>query len=269
MASTQQFIPIEDIRDDLVFLKNGGVSLVISTSAVNFGLLFETEQISIIEAFAGLLNSLSFPIQIVISSKRLDVASYLTVLDEAMKKQVSPLLREMTMKYRGFVESIIKENNVLDKQFYVCINAPAIELGVLPKNAEDRTKKAMTLLMPRRDHLIRQLGRLGLKARQLNTVELVKLFYEIYNPPNGEISPIAKVVKMPNKGRRIKRDLLGEDQPETPMEALGTLPQTQEEAQPASKTTAQSPSNNSLPLNNTTTDTDTNSPFVVEELTDD
>lgn len=181
MTSTQQFIPIEDIRDDLVLLKNGGASLVISTSAVNFGLLFETEQFSIISSFAGLLNSLSFPIQIVISSKRLDVSSYLKVIDQAYVKQSNPLLKTMTVHYRRFVESLIKENNVLDKQFYVCLYAAGIELGILRGSADDRAKKAATILIPRRDHILRQLSHLGLKAKQLNTAELVKLFYSLYN----------------------------------------------------------------------------------------
>lgn len=188
MTSSQSFIPIQDIKDDLIFLKDGGVSLVITTSAVNFALLFETEQLSIIDAFAGLLNSLSFPIQIVIRSKRMDVSSYLHTLDEASKRQSSPLLKSMISYYRQFVSSIIKENNVLDKQFYVCLNVSAIELGVLPKSIADKTKKALTILLPRHDHLIRQLTRLGLKARQLKTEELIQLFYDIYNPSDAELS---------------------------------------------------------------------------------
>lgn len=188
MTSSQFFIPIQDIREDLVFLKDGSVSIVIITSAVNFALLFETEQMSIIDAFAGLLNSLSFPIQIVIRSKRLDVSSYLHTLDNAAKKQNNKLLQSMTYYYRQFVSSIIKENNVLDKQFYVCLNVSAIELGVIPRSAPDKTKKALTILLPRHDHLIRQLTRLGLKARQLKSEELVQLFYDIYNPSSSEIS---------------------------------------------------------------------------------
>lgn len=205
MTGTQNFIPIEDIADDMIYLKDGGVTLVLSTSAVNFGLLFDTEQMGIIDAFARLLNSLSFPIQIVIHSKRLDISSYLHTLDQAISAQPNPLLKNISLSFRRFVESIIKEKNVLDKQFYVCINVTAPELGVLHKNIADRSKKAATILSPRRDHLISQLLRLGLKARQLPTAELVKLFYEIYNPPgNGaqatepaKLTPVTKVTPTP------------------------------------------------------------------------
>lgn len=188
MTSTQHFIPFDAIQDDLIYLRDGSVSLVLSTSAVNFGLLFETEQLSIIEAFARLLNSLSFPIQIVIHSKHLDVSAYLHTLDDATNKQTNPLLKTLSLHYRQFVESIIREKNVLDKQFYVCLNVTAPELGVLPKSVTERSKKALTVLLPRRDHLISQLSRLGLKAKQLSTPELIKLLYDIYNPPANKVA---------------------------------------------------------------------------------
>lgn len=188
MVNSQQFVPIEDIKNDLVFLKNGSISLIITTSAVNFSLLFETEQIAIIQSFAGLLNSLSFPIQIVVQSKTLDVSSYLHTLDQALNTQTNPLLKELTQRYRKFIASIIKENEVLDKQFYVCLNVTSQEMGLLPQTSSEKAKRGLTILGPRRDHLTRQLGRLGLKSRQLTTEELTKLFYTTYNPDAWESS---------------------------------------------------------------------------------
>lgn len=188
MTSSQHFIPIKAIQDNLVFLKNGDICLVISTSAVNFGLLFETEQISIIESFAGLLNSLSFPIQIIIQSHRLDVSSYLGKLDTASMHQSNPLLKEMTGRFREYIEGIIKEKDVLDKKFYIAVSIGAIEQGIGFKNTTEQSKKAAALLAPRRDHLLRQLTRLGLSAKQLSSAELVVLFYTIFNPPENGVS---------------------------------------------------------------------------------
>lgn len=208
MHSTQRFVPIESISNNLVYLENGAVSMVISTSAVNFALLFETEQYSIIESFAGMLNSLTFPIQIVTRSKRLDVSAYLAVLDKAMGKQNNPLLSEMTKQYKVYVESLIKENNVLDKKFYVCLSVSMLELGILSKNSENRTKKALNVLNPRKDHIMRQLARIGLKAQQLSSEELVRLFYDIYNPsyesvPN-QIS--SNIISANQKNLKIDQD---------------------------------------------------------------
>lgn len=255
MTGSQKFIPIEDIRNNLVFLKDRSVSLVITASAVNFSLLFETEQISIIEAFAGLLNSLSFPIQVIIRSRRLDVSSYLTTLDKAQLHQTNPLLRQMTANFRKFVEGIIKENDVLDKQFYLCLNITPLEMGILSKKGEDKTKKALVVLTPRRDHLIRQLNRLGLKGRQLTTVELVKLFYDIYNQENIETVAPANVTE----------SAIPSPQPQPPQvkqpAAAGFVPiyTDMPKAQPAPLPNLSRYSPPPLPLT---------VPFVVEELTD-
>ncbi|MBI4037110.1 hypothetical protein HY385_01660, partial [Candidatus Daviesbacteria bacterium] len=230
----------------LIFLKNGSVTMVVATSAVNFGLLFETEQISLIDSFAGLLNSLSFPIQIIIHSKRLDVSSYLNNLDQAYLKQTNPKLKQLITSYRQFVASVIKANNVLDKQFYVCLTVTPIELGVLPKNDAEKSKKANTVLIPRRDHLLGQLARLGLKTKQLTTVELVKLLYNIYNPPNSNLTVQAPAQP---QARPIVAPTPAAAPPPPPLQPP---PQTKP---------------NLVRLGPTTTNL--TAPFVVEELPDD
>lgn len=178
--STQQFVAVSDIKNDLVLLKNGDYALVIQSSAVNFGLLSEGEQIAIIGAFAGMLNSLSFSIQILIRSKRLNISSYLQKLDIYRNRQTNPLLADMMVRYRNFVEKTIKENEVLDKQFFVILPLSSLEVGLFA-NPEERIKKALSTITPRRDHIIRQLTRIGLQAKQLTDKELVKLFFDFYN----------------------------------------------------------------------------------------
>jgi hypothetical protein len=196
-ASTQEHLEIDEIYDDMVLLKTGGAALVIQTTAVNFGLLSETEQDAIIFAYAGLLNSLSFPIQIVVRSKRMDVSSYLESLIKWEQKQANEKIRIQIKKYREFITSTIRENNVLDKKFYVVIPMFAEELGLgstsplsfasggkkqVKYSKEYTIDRARNTLLPRRDHLMRQLTRLGLKANHLSTQQLIELFYDIYNP---------------------------------------------------------------------------------------
>lgn len=272
MVSSQQFIPIADIDQDLIFLKDGSVTLVLNTSAVNFGLLFETEQIAIIDSFAGLLNSLSFPIQIVIRSRSLDVSSYLHTLDQAFNQQQNPLLKNMILGYRKFVESIIKENDVLDKQFYVCISVTAAELGILPKQTQDKIKKALTILSPRKDHLVRQLSRLGLKATQVKTTELVKIFYDIYNPEQ-QVAP-TQAVGVPVQPVQVPQAVAPQipvaptQQPTQPRPAIRRFPNPvpimpQASNQPIRPPAAQPTTAYSPVVSNLTP------PFVVEELPDD
>lgn len=196
-ASTQDHLEIADIRDDVVLLKSGGACVIIRTTAVNFGLLSETEQDSIVYAYAGFLNSLSFPIQIIIRSKKMDITSYVELIKEQEKKEMNEAMKIQIQKYREFITSIIQENKVLDKAFYIIIPFSALELGIksnttslLGKKAKKKVaysndyilEKAKNALTPKRDNTIRLLSRMGLKAEPLTTTDLIKLFYEIYNP---------------------------------------------------------------------------------------
>lgn len=199
IATTQQQLSIYTIQDDLVVMKNSACALILQVSAVNFGLLSETEQDATIYAYAGLINSLSFPIQILIRSHKKDVSSYLKTLIALETKEKNSLLKDKIKSYRSFVEKIVKENEVLDKKFYISIPFTNIELGItqsmtgsLKKSGQPNypleyiLEKAKTALHPKRDHLFRQLQRLGLKAQQLNTQELIALFYNIYNPDTAD-----------------------------------------------------------------------------------
>ncbi len=301
MTSSQDFIPIENTYQDMIFFKDGSVGLLLSVSAVNFALLFETEQISIIDSFAGLINSLSFPIQIVIYSKVMDVSSYLQTIDKALAKQTNPLLKNMTIEYRSFVEKSIKDNNVLDKKFYICIKITSLEIGLLPSDLKEKTRKVTTLIGPRRDHLVRQLTRLGLKTKQLNSEEIVKLFYEIYNPPlstsgpekisplelatsqkakpeekpqinpNLLVAPSSLPGNVPPKLRPIKTNLTAQI-PQAPA-AIQTVAVVA--APPQASPPTPTPPQTNIPLPTTTpirsgpTQSQLASPFVVEELPDD
>lgn len=201
-SSTQDALPIEDIRDDLVILKDGSAAIILQVNAINFSLLSEQEQDAIIYAYAGLLNSLNFSVQIVIRSQKKDITSYLTLLEQAKNKQDNPLLKNLINQYQSFIQETVTRSEILDKKFYLVIPFSSLELGAsqaassvlgqfnpLGKKKAKKTldvdlvlEKAKTSLEPKRDHLIRLLGRIGLVAQQLTTNELVRLFFRIYNP---------------------------------------------------------------------------------------
>ncbi|MBN1263413.1 MAG: hypothetical protein JW991_03570 [Candidatus Pacebacteria bacterium] len=194
-ASTQSFLEIEDIKEGIVILKDGSCILIITTTAINFGLLSEKEQDAAIYAYGALLNSLTFSIQILIRSKRKDITAYLKLITEQEKRTVKKEFKTQIQKYHEFIQNTVQVNNVLEKSFYIIIPMSSLELGIsqnlgsklkkkrgLPFPKDYVLNKAKTNLFPKRDHLIRLLNRLGLRSRQLNNQELIKLFYEIYNP---------------------------------------------------------------------------------------
>lgn len=193
-SSTQKFTEIADISHDIVMFTDGSCSMVISTTAVNFGLLSEKEQDAIIYAYAGLLNSLSFPIQILIRTQHKDISAYLKLLEDQEAREQNPKLKKSIHSYRLFVATTVKEKDVLDKKFYIVIPFSSLELGVSPNVLFGSPKRglpypkpyiferALTVLTPKRDHVIRLLSRLGLRATQMTTEQLVKLFFTSYNP---------------------------------------------------------------------------------------
>jgi hypothetical protein len=195
VPSTQEHLDIEDIRDDTIILKNGSATAVLQTTAVNFDLLSETEQDSLIFAFAALLNSLTFPIQILIRTKRMDVSNYLIRVQQAKGRSHNQNLVAQIEKYEKFIKDLVSKNQVLDKRFYVAIPHIGVDLSQVTSNIASLFKhkspnmdkwalleKAKVNLDPKVEHLIKQFNRLGVRTVRLNTEELIELFYDLYNP---------------------------------------------------------------------------------------
>ncbi len=186
-ASTQSFIEIEEIKDDVVLMKDFSASIVIEVGAVNFWLLSTEEQTSMIYSYAGLLNSLSFPVQVLIISKKMDISLYLDYLDGKVNSQMNELLKSRLVSYREFIKNIVKKNTVLEKRFFFIVPFSPLELGVSGANPGSLNKeyvisRAKTSLYPKRDHLLRLLTKIGLHASVLQNQPLAELYYNLYNP---------------------------------------------------------------------------------------
>jgi hypothetical protein len=181
VATTQDHLEVETIQDDVVVLRGGLISIIIQTSAINFGLLSEEEQDATIYAYAGLLNSLSFPVQIVIKSEKKDISSYLELLVAQEKKLKDETMKTRMSQYRNFIETTIQEQNVLDKKFYIIVSYQMVTLSGKVEITEELLSRAKADLEPKRDHIIKQLTRIGLTAQQLNSQNLMKLFHGYYN----------------------------------------------------------------------------------------
>ena len=186
-ASTQSFIEIEEIKDDVVLMKDFSAATVVEVGAVNFWLLSTEEQTSMIYAYSGLLNSLSFPVQILIISKKIDVSTYLDYLEEKINKQAVDILQKRMVGYREYIKSIIKINTVLEKRFFFVVPFSPLEMGISGANPGSLNKeyvitRAKTSLYPKRDNLLRLITKIGLKGSILQSQELTELYYNLYNP---------------------------------------------------------------------------------------
>lgn len=190
-TATQKFIEIQNIQDDVVILSGGNACLVIEVQTANFTLLSKEEQDAKISSYASLLNSLSFPIQILVKNKRVDISSYVKLLETEIQKQSAETKKKNYMKqYKDYVSELVKTSTVLDKKFYIAISYSYLEAGAqsaaaaLKKNAfakQDFIALAKETLHTKANSLYAQLARLNLRAKTLQKEELINLFYAVFN----------------------------------------------------------------------------------------
>jgi type IV secretory pathway VirB4 component len=192
--STQQFLEIEDVREDVLILKDGSLRGILVVSSINFSLKSEEEQNAIIYQFQNFLNSLDFPIQIYIQSRKLNITGYLDKLKGLEKQQKNELLKIQTREYIRFIEGVLAKSSVMTKNFYVIIPfSPAVTLGLKPRKEkgvilnDEEFKRAKTQLWQRMEFVAHGLKNCGLFCAHLNSYEIIELFWSIYHPKEAEV----------------------------------------------------------------------------------
>lgn len=196
VATTQENVPIAGVKDGVIILKNGQYRLVLEVTAVNYSLKSEEEQNSLVLQYQGFLNSIHFPIEIVVRSKRLDLAPYINKIKGLAEKQTNELLRIQTTDYVDFVGQLINLANIMKKSFFVVIGYQPLSVGqdtILDKLLNRKKDVDLKIsdqefahntkeLLQRGQNVAQGLGSMGLHCKQLTTEEVIELFYGIYNP---------------------------------------------------------------------------------------
>ena len=204
-APTQSFVPIKEIRDGVIVLKDGGLRAVLMVSSLNFALKSADEQEAIILQYQNFLNSLDFSVQFFIQSRRLNIGPYLDMLKERQRKEANDLLKIQEAEYIDFVKNFVESTGIVTKMFYVVVPyVPSIlpAFGGTVSGMFDallgRRKKTKGTpadvnnfeenklqLFQRADAVLQGINRTGVRAVPLNTEELIELFFGLYNP--GEL----------------------------------------------------------------------------------
>lgn len=197
--ATQDFVPISEVRDGIVVLKEGGLRAILMASSLNFALKSEDEQTAFILQFQGFLNSLDFSTQIFVQSRMLDIRPYLATLEEAYKIQLDDLMRVQIREYVEFIRGFTEAANIMTKNFFVVVpydpalvqskggilaSLPLPFGGKKPNAAEqNRTFEENVSQLEQRISVVQQgLVRSGVRTVQLGTEEAVELLYKIFNP---------------------------------------------------------------------------------------
>ncbi len=210
-VSTQRFLDIAEIRDDLVVLNDGTVRGVLLVSSINFDLKSEDEQTAIIGGYVSFLNTLDYPLQVLIQSRPLNIDDYLNRLKKVEKEQTNELLRIQTADYRQFVQELLTMEKIMSKRFYVVIPYnPISDKGrkfAVRVSAVFSSAKVVRLSRKRFDEFNAQLtkrcnfiqsglGSLGLRSQRLNTQELIEVYYNSYNPNLFQRQPLENINKL-------------------------------------------------------------------------
>ena len=206
--SAQEYVDITEIKDNVVILKNGTMRVVLMVSSINFDLKSTQEQEAIVAAFQNFLNSLDFPIQIVIQSRPFNINPYLAQLEELKKTQTNDLLKAQMADYIDFTRELIQMGEIMSKRFYIVV--PYNPLGdkkrsfisimtdvlsavAVVKLKKEKFEKYREILFRRMDNVLANLSSMGINAVSLDTQSLIELFYNTYNPSSAQNQKLVEI----------------------------------------------------------------------------
>ncbi len=218
-VSTQQYLDIAEIRDDLVILRDGTIRSVLLVSSINFALKSIDEQNAIVQAYMQFLNALEFPIQVLIQSRRMNIDSYMNQITESEKTLNNDLLKRQIKDYRDFVLQLVKLGDIMQKRFYVIVPYSPLDksgggtqrgffqrLGdvlsptIAGKLSEDKFQKMKFDIGLRINQIVGGLSSMSLNAIQLDTQSLIELYYTVYNPQLFETQRMTDVDRLQIEG---------------------------------------------------------------------
>jgi len=201
ISTTQGFLRIAEIKNDTVVMDDGTLRAVLAVSSTNFDLKSQEEQNGIIFGFQRFLNSLEFPIQILMQSRKMEVGNYIEKLKHIAEKQTNELLRVQTTEYIDFINRLVENASIMNKNFYMVV---PLGVSILPpaggffsnlfggktKQAVQRVEnfeKEKEDLDNRVSAVMGNVAGLGVRAARLKTEELIQLYYNSYNFESGPV----------------------------------------------------------------------------------
>lgn len=210
--STQEFVPIKEVRDGVIVLKDGSLRLILMVSSLNIALKSEDEQMALLLQFQNVLNSLDFSVQIFVQSRRLDIRPYLALLETRLHEQLDDLLKIQTKEYVDFIKNLTETSNIMTKNFFIVVPYSAAAIGGVgsvkfplglgggarspdekKRDSMEEFEESRTQLDQRASVVAQGMSSMGLRVVELGTEEVIELFYKLFNP--GEMEKPMKIEK--------------------------------------------------------------------------
>lgn len=183
-VSSRRQIKIKEVKEDVLILPGSQYRTIIETSSINFELKSDDEQDVLIDSFQNFLNSLSCSLQIIVRVREIDVDRYLEDIAKKQDHENEAIYKKQMKNYAEFIQNLISGNKILSRRFYIVVSYEA-------KNTSD-FKLIKEQLLLNQDIVIKGLEKLGMKARQLKSLEILDLFYSFYNPKHAKTQPITQ-----------------------------------------------------------------------------
>lgn len=212
--STQNTLLFSEMRENMIIMSDGSFRAVVECQSINFDLMSAREREGVEFSYQNFINSLYFPVQILIRSRRVDIGPYLDRLAEIRRNQDNMLLNVLMDDYMDFIDVLAQEANIMDKSFYVVV--PYYQKGdesvtkqqakglfnsffsgkkeaTVTKIDQITYAKAKDEIKNRLDSVMSGMFQMGVKSRQLNTRELGELLYVSYNPDTSSRESLTAV----------------------------------------------------------------------------
>jgi type IV secretory pathway VirB4 component len=210
-ASTQQYLNIAEIKDDVVVMKDGTLRSVLLVSSINFSLKSEDEQNAVIDSYIRFLNNIDFNIQIVIQSRELDIDNYLKYLQDKEKVQINKLLKAQTADYIEYIKDLTSLGKIMNKRFYVVVPydplsdkhkgffsliGEALKPATIIKLKDKTFRKYQVMLNRRVETVTTGLESMGVAVARLDSQSLIELYYKTYNPVTSQNQELVDLDKI-------------------------------------------------------------------------
>ena len=184
LGSAQKQIDIENINEGVIKISKVEYRLVLKTGSINFELKNEQEQDAIIDIYENFLNGLNFPIQILIRTRELNIKEYLEELGDLEKNEDEEIYKLQIQNYSKYIDELVRDNKIISRNFYIVV-------GITSKEKDQSLIKDQLLI--KSDLVSKNLSKIGITTKQLDSLEIIDLFYSFYSPNNSRNLPISEI----------------------------------------------------------------------------
>ncbi len=185
-TGSRRQIQIKEVKDGVILLPNNQYRAVLETSSINFELKSEAEQDVIIDSFQNFLNSLSFPAQILVRVREIDIDQYIEQILVKKDKEKEEAYKTQIQNYAEFIRNLVSGNKILARHFYFVI-------AFVPDDKKQDFDLTREQIRNREDIVVKGLEKIGMKVKSLDSLQVLQLFYNFYNPNQSKSQPLKEI----------------------------------------------------------------------------